>query len=165
MTHDPDHLHFGDFLTEVRRRAPQGTASMAEAKLRNPFEALLTEIRSGPETMEHRVLAHFLSTVINDPIIKSTFRTADLAALSSVTLQLFSAFLDDLINGRYDQKAMRAALAKSKPMSADSGGLGSWISRCVESSALFRQALCCAPNSSDCADTYRRHRTGRNYFR
>ncbi len=110
MTHDTDQVSLPAFLAEVRRRAPQGTPLVSGAEERDPFDAMLSRIRCAANTMEHRVLARLLRTVVEESTVETTLRLTEIAALSPAVLFLFSVFIDDCLNDRYDRTTMRSAL-------------------------------------------------------
>jgi hypothetical protein len=110
VTHDNDHVSLAAFLVEVRRRAPQGKPLAAEAKLGDPFGAMITRIRSATNTMEHRVLARLVRSVVEESTTESTFRVTEIYALSPAVLLLLSAFIDGYTNGRYNRATIRLAL-------------------------------------------------------
>ena len=114
MTHDPDRFSLSAFLVEVRRRAPQGTPLVSEAEQRDPFGAMITRIRCATNTMEHRVLARLLRSVVEESATETKFRLTEIAALSPAVLLLLSAFIDNYMSGRYDRTTIRSALFSHK---------------------------------------------------
>ena len=110
MSLSADRISLAAFVVEVRRRAPQGTLVVSEAKLRDPLAAILTRVRNDPNTMEHRVLQRLLRCFIDEPPM-DTFRSAELSVFGQAVLVLLSAFIDDLTSGRYTRTAIRSALA------------------------------------------------------
>ncbi len=114
VPHDTDQVSLAAFLVEVRRRAPHGTPLVPEAKQRDPFGAMITRIGSAADTMEHRVLARLLWSMVEEPTSETTFRITEIAALSSAVLLLFSTFIDDYTGGRYDRTTIRSALVSHK---------------------------------------------------
>lgn len=109
MTRDADGISLAAFLVEIRRRAPREASRVSEIELREPLDALITRIRSAPYTMEHRVLAQMLTRMGEDSG-KTLIRVTEVVALSSAVLVLLSAFINDLMSGRYDQVTIRTAL-------------------------------------------------------
>jgi len=121
VTHDTDQVSLAAFLVEVRRRAPQGMPLVSEAKQRDPFGAMITRIGSAADTMEHRVLARLLRSVVEEPITETKLRLTELAALSPAVLLLLSAFIDDYTSGRYDRATIRSALLSHKISTPSTG--------------------------------------------
>lgn len=110
VTRDSDQVSLPAFLAEVRRRVPRGTRQVCGAEERDPFAAMITRICSSRHTMEHRVLARLLRSVIDESTTETSFRITEIAALGPDILFLFSAFIDDYLNDRYDRATIRSAL-------------------------------------------------------
>ena len=110
---DTEQISLSVFLVEARRRAPQGVPRSVEAELSDPLAAILTRIRIAPETMEHRVLARLLQSMVTESA-EGTFRKAEIAAFGPAVLQLLSAFIDDLTGGRYKRSSIRSQLIDHK---------------------------------------------------
>lgn len=121
MTHNTDQVSLAAFLVEVRRRAPQGTSRVSDAQLRDPFGAMITRIRPATDTMEHRVLARLLWSMVEEPTTEIKFRLTEIAALSPAVLLLLSAFIADYISGRYDRTTIRSALFSHKISTPSTG--------------------------------------------
>ncbi len=121
VTHDTDHVSLAAFLVEVRRRRPQGTSPVSEAEQRDPFSAMITRIRCATNTMEHRVLARLLWSVVEEPATETKFRVTEISALSPAVLLLLAAFIDDYISGRYDRTMLRSALVNHKISTPSTG--------------------------------------------
>lgn len=109
VTHDSDNITFAAFLVQIRRRVPHRVPRASEAELFDPLKSMLKRIQKAPDTMEHRVLSRLLAGMAEEHVT-STFRKADVAALSPATLLLFSAFTDDFVSGRYNRSTIRSAL-------------------------------------------------------
>ena len=71
---------------------------------------MITRIRYASNTMEHRVLARLLWSVVEESAAETGFRVIEIAALSPAVLLLFSAFIDYYPNDRYDRVTIRSAL-------------------------------------------------------
>jgi len=77
---------------------------------RDPLGAMIARISSSRHTMEHRVLSRLLQGVVEEPNIATTFRFAEVAALSPALLLLFVAFMDEYMNGNYDRATIQSVL-------------------------------------------------------
>lgn len=82
---------------------------MSEAEQGDPFDAMIRRIRYAANTMEHRVLAQLLRSVVEESA-ETTVRVTEIAALSSEVLLLLSAFIDDYMSSRYDRATIQSAL-------------------------------------------------------
>ncbi len=120
MTRQSDQASLLVFLAEVRRRAPRSTPLVSRTEERDPFGAMMTRISSSRHTMEHRVLARLLRSVVEESNSETTLRLAEVAALSPELLLLFAAFIDEYMNGNYDRAAIQSVLFFNQ-ISTDAG--------------------------------------------
>jgi hypothetical protein len=85
---------------------------VSKAELRDPFDAMITRIRSAESTMEHQVLARLLRSVVDESA--ATVRLTEIAAFGPAVLLILSAFINDYMSGRYDRATMRSALSNNE---------------------------------------------------
>lgn len=112
MTRDSDLVSLPALLVGMRRCVPHGTPQVSETEQRDHFGAMVSRIRCARNTMEHRVLARLLRSVVEEPTTESIFRVTEIAALSPAVLSRFSVFIDDYdyLNERYDQAMIGSVL-------------------------------------------------------